>query len=180
MKKLLLTIFFLLWAASAFGASAIVLPTAYVEHTFGDDSRTYQTGEITTWEALTDVDLASVTTTDQDSSGNTLYVTATTVFEGCTANVSKVIVDGQTLTITAVNSGVSLSVSSITGTIASGTAVSCGFGLRCYPDSATYADYGIVIGGETNATATRFRFIIGDTRGTEATGVRFLILVFHV
>jgi len=175
MKKFLLTIFFLVWTASALAATSRTLPAAAVYHTIGDVTRAFQSTEVSAWVSQTAGSLNAITTTDQDSSGNTLYVTSTAPFEGCEANTSKVVCGGQTLTITAVNSGVSLSVSSITGTINSGTAVACSF-ILMGPDDLVLADYNVTISGATNTTAFEYcRGIIAapGNRGTETTGMRF-------
>ena len=153
--------------------SARRLPTAYTVHTYGTvgAGRTFQT--LNDWEGLTDINLTSVTTTDQDSSGNTLYVADTTVFNDCELNESTVSVGGQILTITGVNAGVSLTVSDISGTISSGTAVQTGFVLRCYDDAAPYNDNTYVSGATTNSSYFRVITAAEGQRGTKTSGVRF-------
>ena len=176
-KKIWLFLFlcfgFLSFTNFALADSARRLPTAYVVHTYGNDSRDYQVGELTVWEQLTDINLTSITTTDQDSSGNTLYVTATTVFDNCELNESTVSVGGQILTITGVTAGVSLTVSNITGTIASGTAVQAGFVLTAYDDESSYADTVELAGATTSTDYFRVIRAADGSRGTLTDGVRF-------
>ncbi|HAT73615.1 MAG TPA: hypothetical protein DCS08_01255, partial [Candidatus Moranbacteria bacterium] len=168
-----ITLLLVLTSNDVSAATSRRLPTAYTVHTYGT-GKTFTS--LQTWEDLTDVNLASVTTTDQSSSGNTLYVASTTLFDSCVLNESTVSVGGQTLTITGVTSGVSLAVSNITGTIASGTAVQTGFVLTAYQDGAPYND-SVTITGATNTSATLFRVIraASGQRGTPTSGVRFEI-----
>lgn len=152
------------------------LSIAHVIHTYGGATRFYQAGGLTTWEQLTDVNLASVTTTDADSTGTTLNVTATTCFKGCELNTSSIMVGGRKYYITGITTGESLTVSpAIVGTIASGTAVSCGFVLNCYADASSYNDY-VDMAGATDS-ATYYRVIqpaLGQWHnGTATTGVYF-------
>jgi len=160
-------------------ASSRKYPTSYVIHTYGTlaAGRAFQL--LSTWNTFSAIDLTLVTTTDQDSSGNTLYVTSTTKFENCVLNRSTITVAGQVLTITGITAGVSLSVTTleglqISGTIVSGSAISCGFVLECYADSATYDDSGFITGA-TNTSANYFRVITAASghRGTRTSGVRF-------
>ena len=118
--------------------SARKFPVAFVAHTYGDSSRAYTA--LATWEADTDVDLSAVTTVDADSSGTTLNVAATTLFDYCILGLSTVSVAGQILTVNGVTPGVSLTVSAISGTIANGTPLKCGFVLGCYADASPYND----------------------------------------
>ncbi|MFH2099460.1 MAG: hypothetical protein ABIJ95_08125 [Pseudomonadota bacterium] len=112
---------------------------AYLIHTFGDATRVFST--FAGWETLTDLaDLTSVTTVDADSSGDTLYVADTAVFEDCEFGRSTLYVAGQILTVNGVDPGVSLTVSTISGTISSGQNVACGFHLEVYDDDSPYND----------------------------------------
>jgi len=130
-----ITLLLVLSSQDALATSSRKMPTAYIVHTYGDDTRAFQEGELATWEALTDINLTSITTTDQNSFGNTLYVANTVVFEEAEIDESTISIDGQILTITGVTPGVSLTVSDISGTIASGTAVQAGFVLTVYHDN---------------------------------------------
>ncbi|MFA6458305.1 MAG: LamG-like jellyroll fold domain-containing protein [Patescibacteria group bacterium] len=154
-------------------ASARRLPLAYTVHTYGTlaAGRTFQS--LAAWEDLTDVNLSSVTTTDQASSGNTLYIASTTLFDNAVLNESTVSVAGQILTITGVTPGVSLTVSDISGTIPSGTALKTGFVLTAYDDAAPYNDSIAMAGATTTSSFYRVVRAADGQRGTPTSGVRF-------
>ncbi len=153
--------------------SARRLPLAYTVHTYGSlaAGRTFQS--LAAWEDLTTVNLSAVTTTDQDSSGNTLYIADTTVFDNAVLNESTVSVAGQILTITGVTPGVSLTVSNISGTIPSGTALKTGFVLTAYADAAPYDDSVLMAGATTSSSFYRVIRAATGQRGTPTSGVRF-------
>lgn len=156
-------------------ASSRIFPLAYVISTYGVTSAPYSRNysSLATWETDTDINLSSVTTTDQSSSGTTLYVASTAPFAKCVLGRSTIRVSGQTLTINGVTAGDYLTVSTISGTISSGAAVACGFVLECYDDAAPYDDSVTLAGATTSADYFRVIRAADGQRGTETDGVRF-------
>lgn len=147
------------------------LPDVFVEHDYGlVDDHYFQAPE--TWEEQTDVNLSSVTTTSGDSSGTTLNVVDTSAFTGC-LDTSQILVDGQTLTIEEVVDSTTLTVSAISGTIATGQAVACGFVLTCYSISSVKATNFNMGGATTNSDYFRVLRAADGEQGSPTAGVRF-------
>lgn len=166
-KILCIIITLVLVASMSWATSSRRYPTQYA-------SFSYPSISLATFNTQTAVDLTSVTTTSGDSSGNTLNVVSTAFFVDCTTDgTSTILVDGQTLTITGITSGTELAVSTISGTIATGQAVSCGAVLVCNDSGSPYDDSITLSGATTTANYYRVIEAAAGQEGTPTSGVRF-------